>query len=122
MEMPPPQEGLEVHWLVSPSNENEMCGYINSDADNHPSIRLITSGTGHWTFFFRDYEGEGKIQVANGSDYNPFILIETLFQHMTNLNELDDEISKFKKKKKDAPIQWDNTVTKFDKNFLADWE
>ncbi|BCU99679.1 MAG: hypothetical protein CM15mV29_0740 [uncultured marine virus] len=98
-----------------------MYGYINSDADNDPSIRLKTSALAT-DFFFRDYEGEGKIQVANGSDYNPFVLIETLFQHMTNLNELDDEISKFKKKKKDAPIQWDNTVTKFDKNFLADWE
>ena len=63
-----------INWLVAGKNSMEMHGYTNSDSGNDPTIKVMTSASGTWTFTFRDIVGTGRIQVSAGADYNPLDL------------------------------------------------
>lgn len=115
-----------ISWIVAGRSGMSLCGYTIDDNLNDepdPSITIHTSASGTWSFHFRDFKGEGRIQVSKGTDYNPIDLIETLFRHLHECKTVEDEIEAFESKKP-APIQWDNTVIDFSniEGFAADWE
>lgn len=120
-------EGITVDtisWVVAGRGGMSLCGYTIDDdisANQEPSITINTSASGTWSFHFREFEGEGRIQVSKGSDYNPIDLIETLFRHLHQCKSVEDEINAFQQKTP-AAIQWNSSVTQFDDNFAADWE
>lgn len=74
----------DIHWVVAGRSGMELHGFCPEDTDN-PSLKVKTDGTGTWTFTYRDFSGEGKIQVTKGCDYNPLDLIEALFRHMNSM-------------------------------------
>jgi len=111
---------LFITWQVSGKGGMGLSGFTPDCLDKNPAITVITNATGSWSFYFRDYEGEGKIQVAKGSDYNPLDLIETLFRHLTKCSSIEDEINEFRKSSP-APILWDGSG-KFTNRFSREWE
>lgn len=111
---------ISITWLVSGKGGMGMSGFTPDCVDAEPAISVVTSASGTWSFHFRDYEGEGKIQVSKGSDYNPLDLIETLFRHLNKCSTMEDEINEFRQKQP-APIQW-NGSSKYSKTFKEQWE
>lgn len=112
------EEGMEtINWLVAGQNSMEMHGYTIGDDGNDPTIKVMTSASGTWTFTFRDIVGTGRIQVGAGADYNPLDLIESLFQHVKSATKVISD----KSKPKTAEVKVFD-VTNFDKAFKVDWQ
>lgn len=106
-----------INWLVAGKNSMEMHGFTNSDDGNDPTIKVLTSASGTWTFTFRDIVGTGRIQVSAGADYNPLDLIESLYHHVKSSTNVINS----KSKGKVAQVKTFD-VTGFDKGFKVAWE
>lgn len=106
-----------INWLVAGKNSMEMHGFTNSDDGNDPTIKVLTSASGTWTFTFRDIVGTGRIQVGAGADYNPLDLIESLYHHVKSSTNVINN----KSKGKVAQVKTFD-VTGFDKGFKVNWE
>lgn len=112
------EEGMEtINWLVAGKNSMEMHGYTVGDDGNDPTIKVMTSASGTWTFTFRDIVGTGRIQVGAGGDYNPLDLIESLFHHVKSATKVISD----KSNPKTAEVKVFD-VTNFDKAFKVDWQ
>ena len=77
---------MAMNWVVAGKQSMEMHGYLPTNQEE-PAVMVKTSGSGMWTFKFTDRKGTGRIQVSKGADYNPLDLIETLYHHISNLQE-----------------------------------
>jgi len=73
-----------INWVVAGTNSMEIHGYAEGDNPRQPTVKVLTTGSGEWSFTFRDMQGTGRIQVGKGGDYNPLDLIESLYHHMTS--------------------------------------
>ncbi len=106
-----------INWLVAGNNSMEMHGFTNGDDGNDPTIKVLTSASGTWSFTFRDITGTGRIQVSAGADYNPLDLIESLYHHVkTSTNVINNKSNPKPEEVKTADI------TSFDKGFKVDWQ
>jgi hypothetical protein len=106
-----------INWLVAGKNSMEMHGFTNGDDGNDPTIKVLTSASGTWTFTFRDVVGTGRIQVGAGADYNPLDLIESLYHHVKSSTNVINS----KSKDKVAQVKTFD-VKGFDKGFKVNWE
>lgn len=109
-----------VNWIVAGNNSMEMHGYTEQDSPSNPTIRVMSSGSGEWSFTFREITGKGRIQVGKGGDYNPLDLIESLYHHMTTSVK---GATLFNSQSNPKPAEVD-VVKKatFDKAFSEAWE
>lgn len=70
-------------WIVAGGSNMELHAYTEGDDPKNPTIQVLMSNTGMWTFKFKKLAGSGRIQVTKGCDYNPIDLIESLYHHIT---------------------------------------
>ena len=106
-----------INWLVAGNNSMEMHGFTNSDGGNDPTIKVLTSASGTWSFTFKDIVGTGRIQVSAGADYNPLDLIESLYHHVkTSTNVINS-----KSNPKPEEVETTERMS-FDKGFKVDWQ
>lgn len=107
-----------VNWIVAGSNSMEMHGYTDEDKPRSPTIKVLSSGSGEWSFTFRDIAGTGRIQVGQGADYNPLDLIESLYHHIQTAG---GTFNKAQSNPKTAEIKIVKQAT-FNKAFSEEWE
>lgn len=74
---------VDFSWIVAGGSNMELHAYAEGDDPKEPTIQVLMSGTGMWTFKFKRLTGSGRIQVTKGCDYNPIDLIESLYHHIT---------------------------------------
>ena len=56
----------------------ELIGLMNGTN----AAKVTTLSLGYWTFTFDGYDGEGRVRVGAGCDYNPLQLVESMYAHV----------------------------------------
>lgn len=107
-----------VNWIVAGNNSMEMHGYTEEDKPRSPTIKALCSGSGEWSFTFKNMSGTGRIQVGKGADYNPLDLIESLYHHITTTGAT---LNKDQPNPKSVEVEVVKSAT-FDKAFSEAWE
>tara|TARA_R110000796_G_scaffold185057_1_gene301624 strand:- start:394 stop:759 length:366 start_codon:yes stop_codon:yes gene_type:complete len=108
-------------WIVAGTSNMELHGYCDKDEPKEPTIQVLMSGNGAWSFKFKKLSGSGRIQVTKGCDYNPLDLIESLYHHITKQTPESTETNKNRKPKAtidcDPNRSFDNVI-----DFRDDWQ
>ena len=106
-----------INWLVAGKNSMEIHGFTQGDSGDSPTIKVLTSASGTWSFTFREVTGTGRIQVGAGADYNPLDLIESLYHHVP----ASTKVLNSKSQTKTAEVEHFDVST-FGKDFKVAWE
>ena len=80
----------QILWSVDILNNRQLIG---QDEFGEDLIRVST-GSSHWIFSFSGYEGQGKVRVGAGCNYNPLVLIEDIFQKIQHGLEIPVELDR----------------------------
>ena len=95
-----------LDWRIEGHRGLEMVGYQRDE----PVVKVQCQSLGYWTFEFARYDGSGRVRVGPGCDYNPLQLVEAMFTHVIQGNDLPH-----------GRVNTDDS-SEFDIEFSEEWE